>query len=132
MIANSCEVMRIFTKHPARLIIPLISTLILAFGLITDVQAQQGQDSEIIQQGAQIFAENCAVCHGPKGKGDGYQLFDPPPSDLTSVEFQNKSYDDLWHSIHDGVPDTAMGMWKTALTDEEITTILSYVRSLAQ
>ena len=69
--------------------------------------------------------------HGPEGKGDGYTLLDPPPADLTSEAIQKKSYDELWHEVHDGIPDTAMGMWKVALSDAEITMVLAYVRSLA-
>ena len=74
----------------------------------------------------------CEVCHGPKGKGDGYLFFDPPVANLTSPEIQKKSDDELWHSVHDGVSNTAMGTWKFVLTDAEISLVLAYIRSLAQ
>lgn len=37
--------------------------------------------------GGELFAENCAACHGPEGKGDGVvgQLLETPPADLTKI-----------------------------------------------
>ena len=85
-----------------------------------------------LAKGKALYETHCAVCRGAEGKGDGYTLLDPPPADLTSEAIQKKSYEELWHEIHDGIPDTAMGMWKVALSDEEITMILEYVRTLAK
>ena len=89
-------------------------------------------EEEDLPKGKALYEKHCAVCHGPEGKGDGYTLLDPPPADLTSQAIQKKSYDELWHEVHDGIPDTAMGMWKVALSDDEITIVLAYVRTLAQ
>ncbi|UCE62630.1 MAG: cytochrome c [Nitrospirota bacterium] len=89
-------------------------------------------EEEDLAKGKALYEKHCAVCHGPEGKGDGYTLLDPPPADLTSEVIQKKSYDELWHEVHDGIPDTAMGMWKVALSDAEITMVLAYVRTLAQ
>lgn len=38
-------------------------------------------------EGAALFAENCAVCHGSGGRGDGPLAGDltPPPPDLTTI-----------------------------------------------
>jgi len=38
-------------------------------------------------EGAAIFAENCAQCHGPAGKGNGpwAEGLSPPPADLTRL-----------------------------------------------
>ena len=85
-----------------------------------------------LAKGKALFEKHCAVCHGLGGKGDGYTLLDPPPADLTSKAIQKKSYKELWQEVHDGIPDTAMGMWKVALSNEEITLVLAYVRTLGQ
>lgn len=38
-------------------------------------------------EGARLYAENCAMCHGPGAKGDGPWAagMSPPPSDLTRL-----------------------------------------------
>ena len=86
----------------------------------------------ILKKEKTLYMKHCEVCHGPNGKGDGYLFFDPPVANLTSPEIQKKSDEELWHSVHDGVSNTAMGTWKFVLTDAEISLVLSYVRSLAQ
>ena len=87
---------------------------------------------EDVAKGKALYDTHCAVCHGKEGKGDGYTLLDPPPADLTSKTIQKKSNEELWHEVHDGIPNTAMGTWKFALSDEEITMALTYVRTLGQ
>lgn len=41
--------------------------------------------------GAQLYAENCAVCHGPRAHGDGVLAADLPvaPADLTGLSARN-------------------------------------------
>ncbi|MGY6410056.1 MAG: c-type cytochrome [Alkalilacustris sp.] len=41
--------------------------------------------------GRALYAENCAVCHGTGGRGDGpaAEGFTPPPSDLTLLSRNN-------------------------------------------
>jgi len=91
------------------------------------VRAEKGDSNE----GRTLYLKYCEVCHGQEGKGDGYTHFNPPVADLTMSRIQNKSDKDLWESIHMGIPDTAMGMWRFVLSDEEIALVLGYVRSLA-
>ncbi len=104
---------------------------LLCFSLSPHTPGGLAEETDLAK-GKVLFQKHCAVCHGPEGKGDGYTLLDPPPADLTSKAIQKKSNDELWHEVHDGIPDTAMGMWKVALSDSEITMILAYVRTLGQ
>ncbi len=83
-------------------------------------------------KGKRLYEENCLVCHGQGGKGDGYRVLNPPPADLTSPSVQKKLDADLFKTIHDGRPNTAMGAWKWALSDEEAREVLAYVRSLSR
>lgn len=104
--------------------------LILAFVPLlfsVNVLSEEGE----ADKGRVIYLKHCQVCHGPEGKGDGYAHFYPPVADLTVSRIHKKSDKELWESIHMGVPNTAMGMWRFVLSDEEIVTVLAYVRSLA-
>jgi mono/diheme cytochrome c family protein len=92
------------------------------------VLAEKGDSNE----GRMLYLKYCQVCHGHEGKGDGYTHFNPPVADLTMSRIQKKSDKELWESIHMGVSDTAMGMWRFVLSNEEIALVLGYVRSLAQ
>jgi mono/diheme cytochrome c family protein len=111
-------------KRPFVLIIGLV---LLVFLLPVGSFAEEGN----LKEGRTLYLKHCKICHGPEGKGDGYMLFNPPVADLTSSKIQKKSDKELWTSIHMGVSDTAMGMWRFVLSDEEIALVLGYVRSLA-
>ncbi len=83
-------------------------------------------------KGRALYMKHCQICHGPEGKGDGYTKFNPPVADLTVSAIQQKSDQELWKSIHMGVANSAMGMWRFVLSDEEISLVLRYVRSFAR
>lgn len=46
-------------------------------------------------EGARLFAENCAACHGATGKGDGpiADDFGRPPADLTQLSKWDEGFD---------------------------------------
>ena len=82
--------------------------------------------------GREIYVNTCIRCHGIDGKGAmGMQLV-PPPADLTSDAVQNRLDATLFKRIHEGKPNTAMGAWKYALSDDEIWDVLAYIRTLRQ
>jgi mono/diheme cytochrome c family protein len=82
-------------------------------------------------KGRDLYFKHCKICHGPEGKGDGYTQFNPPVADLTVSRIQEKSDKELWESIHMGISNSAMGMWRFVLSDKEITLVLAHVRALA-
>jgi len=80
-----------------------------------------------------LFAENCAACHGPAGKGDGplAKNFSPQPTDFTEIErAQNRSLLGLYDAISAGLDDTAMRAF-TELSDQQRWSLAFYVGSLA-
>ncbi len=81
-------------------------------------------------RGKVVFEKRCLPCHGAQGKGDGYPFLKPPPADLTSFAVRNRTDAELLVTIRHGHPDTAMGAWRVALSDEETRNVLAYVRTL--
>ena len=80
----------------------------------------------------EVFAKNCAACHGAKGKGDGAAAaaFNPRPSDLSNPElYRGRPDEDLVKAITEGV--RAMPPFGTQLPRETISDLVKYVRSLA-
>jgi cytochrome c oxidase cbb3-type subunit 2/cytochrome c oxidase cbb3-type subunit I/II len=75
----------------------------------TDVPALPVSVDE--RRGQQLYAANCASCHGPRGAGDGpgAAALAPAPSDLSSHEYATgRIADVLWN----GVAGTAMQAWR--------------------
>ena len=83
-------------------------------------------DRAAVKRATQLFADNCAICHGPAGKGnrqfgapnltDNEWLYGPKPDDI---------HDQIWNG-HGGVMPT----WKGRLTPEDIKALAVYVHSL--
>lgn len=90
--------------------------------------------------GKLIYDKQCAVCHGPEGRGDGpaaYLLF-PKPRNLTEGVFKIRSTPsgypptgaDLLHTVSEGIPGSAMPAFAW-LAEEERRAVVDYVRQLA-
>ena len=79
-------------------------------------------------KGKRVFAQHCAGCHGPEGKGDGYLLLGPDPANLTRSAMKNKSDAVLLQTIHEGKPN--MPSWKLRLSEEESRAVLGYIRTM--
>lgn len=82
--------------------------------------------------GREIYSNTCIRCHGIDGKGTRGLHLVPLPADLTSPSIQSRLDGSLFKRIHDGKPNTAMGAWRTALSDDEIWDVLAYVRTFRQ
>lgn len=79
--------------------------------------------------GAQLFAENCAVCHGPDGQGRiGATLAKPWSGIRPDLSVRA--------TIANGIPGSAMPAWSQAkggpLPEAEIDDLTSFVLALAQ
>jgi mono/diheme cytochrome c family protein len=91
-------------------------------------------------RGEQIFLDHCALCHGLHGKGDGPRsaYFQPGVQyipDLTVAGFLKGRDDQLLASIGEGLhrlpePAYVMPQFKYILSDEEIRSVLAYVKTL--
>lgn len=91
-------------------------------------------------RGEAVFLDHCALCHGIHGKGDGPRsaFFEPGGQYIPdmSVEAVLKGRDqELLTSIREGLhrlpePAYVMPQFKYILSEEEIMSVLAYVKTL--
>ena len=87
-------------------------------------------DPKAVAAGESQFRANCAFCHGLGARGGGRG------PDLTRAQKRHgKSDADLFRTINDGIPGTAMPQNGTTsqgvgMTDAEIWQVISYIRSV--
>ncbi|MFQ5670086.1 MAG: c-type cytochrome [Acidobacteriota bacterium] len=89
--------------------------------------------------GKTLFADTCAKCHGPTGRGDGPsartmtdQVGIPlRPIDLTSAPLKGgETGEDLYLRISRGIPGTPMPSYEGALTAQQTWDLVAYIQSL--
>ncbi len=80
-----------------------------------------------------IYINECAQCHGERGKGDGPEaaMHDPAPSDITDSRHMNTVTDgQIFYQISEG--RKPMPSFKKRLTEDQRWGLVLLVRSLAQ
>ncbi len=84
----------------------------------------------IIKAGKKLFKNQCVVCHGALGKGDGVagMGLNPKPSDLTSEKVQSQSDGALFWKITNG--NAPMASYKDILSEEQRWQLVTYIRTL--
>lgn len=86
----------------------------------------------VAERGRQVFMENCASCHGSRGRGDGPAAAGmlPPPADLTGLHTRQHTDGDLYWWITHGIDGTAMPAFQERLTEEERWAVIRFIRTL--
>jgi len=84
---------------------------------------------ESIQQGARIFQENCATCHGENADGNAvaglnYKI---QPANLRAMAGTHKD-GEFAYKIREGRGD--MPSWELVLTDTDIWNLVNYIKTL--
>jgi mono/diheme cytochrome c family protein len=114
--------MRVCKRTRKYILIVVLSLALVSVGFGI-AQAQTG-DQDPLEQGAQLFAHNCAVCHGVDGQGRvGASLSKDWPSIRPDLRIRA--------TITNGIPGTAMPAWSQAnggpLTGDEIDALVAYI-----
>src|SRR5713101_6541954 len=79
--------------------------------------------------GANVYKAKCLTCHAKDGSGNTPVGKSLQSADLRSPEVQKKADAELTESISEGKGN--MPAFKTLITEDEIHSVLSYVRTLA-
>ncbi len=89
--------------------------------------------AESIAFGAQLYAEQCSVCHGPRGHGDGPAAAElaEHPANLTEHVLHHRQGDVLWWIKH-GIPDTPMPAFDGRMSERQIWDVLNWLRAQAE
>lgn len=121
----------------------LIGSLLLSFLLLPLTSQNHGAaevNPALLQKGKTLFEQECSVCHGTEGKGDGkaaYLLF-PQPRDFTKGVFKVRSTptgepptdQDLFNTINKGLPGSAMPGF-SSLQEDDRWALVQYVQKIA-
>lgn len=93
-----------------------------------------------LAHGAQLFRQNCAVCHGVNGDGNGpaANVMDPKPRDFRIGKYRFVTSangvpyrEDLMRTIKHGLAGTSMPGW-LHLSDDDIGALADYVMSISR
>ena len=90
-------------------------------------------DTAATSKGAELFAANCASCHGPAGMGDGPAglSLNPRPRNQTNTKEYKYGYGELgiFRTVKHGIPGTGMAAFPQ-LSDDDIWCVANFVRTL--
>lgn len=82
------------------------------------------------KQGEALFQENCAFCHAADATGKNWigSFLDTPPKDLTGELINTLSQEQLVTIIQEGVVNSSMPAWKNVMSEEQIISIVVYLK----
>lgn len=86
--------------------------------------AKAVDDKGNITKGKEVFASNCASCHGDKGQG----IVGPNLTDKYWIH--GGKLTDIYNTVKTGVADKGMPAWGGVLSDDNVIDAVAYVHSL--
>jgi len=92
-----------------------------------------GLSPETLEDGKEAFSHYCVACHGMDGQNTGVPFADrmsPPVPSLASAEIQSYTDGQLKWVIDNGIWPSGMPGSRGTLSDEEIWSIVIYLRHL--
>jgi mono/diheme cytochrome c family protein len=90
-------------------------------------------NAESLTAGEGLFTDNCVLCHGEKGMGDGpgAKTIKVKPANFTDPKLQAAETDGalFWKMTNGRGP---MPSWRDTLTDQERWQLVNYIRKLGK
>lgn len=88
--------------------------------------------TETLAAGEQLFTDNCVLCHGEKGVGDGpgAKTIKVKPANFTDPKIQAETDGSLYWKMTSG--RGPMPAWKDVLSDQERWELVGYIRKLGK
>ncbi|SDH16782.1 cytochrome-c oxidase, cbb3-type subunit III [Alloyangia pacifica] len=93
---------------------------------VMTLSGEEPQDPALVEEGATVFADNCAACHAEDGTGDRFQ---GAPNLTDAIWLYGGDY----ATIHETVTNARFGVmpnWNTRLSEAEIRAVATYVHGL--
>ncbi len=102
---------------------------------VSGVKEPWVESEQMAKAGKQIYAQNCAMCHGAEGKGDGVAgaSLNPKPRNLVEGKWL-KGGDrlGLMLVLENGIPGSSMQSYKAALKVNQRWALTHFIRSITQ
>jgi mono/diheme cytochrome c family protein len=129
----------------ARLLSSVGTVALIAMSCAVAVRSVRAQEPDLGTDaqraaGKQLYARNCAQCHGEKGDGEGYATphLLPRPRNFTTGKFKVRTtpngalptHEDLVNIIRRGMPYTSMPAWPN-LSDQDLTNLAHYIKTFS-
>ena len=109
----------------------LLSTTFFLIFISGSLLPKAFADSSNLETGRDIFYKHCKACHGDKGNGKTFaaNVLNPPPKNFTSEKTKKELTEErMIHSVTKGRKGTAMMAWESNLTEQEIRSVVNYIR----
>jgi mono/diheme cytochrome c family protein len=128
--------------RPGLFVIAAVMAALLWWLMSMSLDAQSGADANMIATGQQVYAENCAACHGANLEGqadwqtrdaDGY--LPAPPHDETGHTWHHPTLQLIdivtrgTEAIVGGGYRSRMPGFGDVLNDDEIEAVIAYIKS---
>ena len=100
--------------------------VILGVTVFISTNGFKGKNFEAVQAGEKIYNQECLICHGETGKGEGKNV----GTSISSQVFLNSvSDEDLYNYVKYGRPEAAMPAYGTRISEEQLQNVVAFMRN---